>query len=216
MSQWQTYVRGGVTYRGEGARAAGGIIAKPSDVVTWARMSTARISLKYMLATALHETTYAVNEVDVEPSGFVSRGLYQVSQEEAAKVGMPGANLLDPVQCTLVFARLAEKNYDVIVDALPPALRVVFNARIDRWAYLAIAHNEGVGHFAPALEDGRHSGALVTIYNYGVNWGDPSVPAEVDDPRSYRRRNAGRPIVRYGDDCITGGPHWPQVPAVYK
>lgn len=216
MSQRQTYARGGVTYKGEGARAAGGIIARPSDVATWARMSTSRISVKYMLATALHETNYAVNEVDVESDAPPTYGLYQVRREEARDVGMPGADLLDPVQCTLVFARLAEKNYDAIVDALPPALRVVFNARVDRWAYLAIAHNEGVGHFAPALADGRHSGALVTIHNYGVNWGDPSVPAEVDDPRSYRGRNIGRPIVRYGDDCITGGPHWPQVPAVYK
>jgi hypothetical protein len=55
----------------------------------------------------------------------------------------------------------------------------------DVWAYLALAHNQGLG------------AALKTIRTYGLDWD------------AYKKRNPTMTgIIEYGDDCISGGPAW--------
>ena len=58
----------------------------------------------------------------------------------------------------------------------------------DVWAYLALCHNQG------------KAACLKTIKNYSLNW------------EAYKKRNPKLRIVSsgYGDDVITGGPHYPQ------
>lgn len=196
MGRREVYVVGGIEF----ATRSRAIVVKPADIVTWSRASSARIPSMYFVATAQHETDFAANETDYEAPDehghvFVSKGLYQVSDDESRKVGFPGQNLLDPVMATVVFARLAEWNYDHLVGALPPAYAAVFNARPDRWAYLAYAHNEGIGAFA---KDGK--GALGAICRHGIDWAD------------FERRNPTLPIVahKYGHDAIDGGPYYPR------
>ena len=130
----------------------------------------------YYLGTAQHETNLATNERDTEPNGFQSWGLYQISLAEAASVGLPGVDLLDPVQATQVMARLTHRRRDrlrlaaklAVSDADPP----------DLWSYVAIAHNQG------------EAAAVKTIERFGMNW------------MEYKRRNRRLNIVSsgYGDD----------------
>lgn len=205
MERRTTYELNGKVYEGRGARAAGGLIVQPSYVAFLARSVGAR-SIRYMIATADHESDFTANEIDYEEPDehghvFVSKGLYQQSDEEATTVGMRGANLCDPAVATLAFNRLVEHNYDAFLRALPHSLALELDATDDRWAYLALYHNEGPGRFATTDEKGRHSGALTTIFNNGIDWA------------AYERRNAGRGICQYGRDCITGGPHWAAISA---
>lgn len=159
----------------------------PATVAMLARQATARIPAQYFVGTAQHESNFAANEIDTEESGYVSKGLYQIAEDEAAPI-MHGANLCDPVIATLVFARLQERRLDAILAHVPNAKQP------DVWAYLAIAHNEGLGTWAA---DGK--GALGTICRNGVNW------------PGYKARNYGRPICDYGDDVISGGARWLQI-----
>jgi hypothetical protein len=55
----------------------------------------------------------------------------------------------------------------------------------DTWAFLAIAHNEGLG------------AAEKTIMAHGLNWS------------AWKKRNPRlAAMAAYGDDCITGGDRW--------
>lgn len=139
------------------------------------------IPVAYVIGTADHESTFATNEIDTEPSGFISKGLYQISDDEATDVGMKGADLLDPVVATQVFVKLQEHRLAALDKAAP-------NAKVpDKWAYLAIGHNQGT------------SAMLKTIANYGLDW------------MAYKGRNPTSKILAYGDDVISGGSHWVEV-----
>lgn len=205
MARRTTYELNGKVYEGKDAKRRGALITDANTVAMFARSLGAR-SVKHVVATAQHESGFAANEVDYEEPDedghvFVSKGLYQISDAEAQKVGFSGVNLLDPLMATRVFVRLLEHNRDALLASLPPMLRAQLATSEDIWAYLALAHNEGLGRFAATDARGRHAGALTTIYNYGIDW------------RAYELRNVGRGICQYGRDCIDGGPHWQHVSA---
>lgn len=140
----------------------------------WAKYTT-RIPVQFAVGTAEHESTFTINEVDTEPSGFVSKGIFQLSDDEARSAGMPDADLLSLDDSARVFARISEKRLDALISAakLDPAALPA-----DVWAYLALAHNQGLG------------AALKTVKAYGLDWS------------AYKQRNPDlvASIGRYGDD----------------
>lgn len=145
------------------------------------RKHTSEIPAQYALGTAQHESDFTYNEVDTEPNGFVSKGIFQLSDEEARDAFAPNANLLDYHDACLVFARISEERLHRIILAakltapLPPAV----------WAYLALAHNQGLH----ACEK--------SILTHGLNW------------EAYKARNPDiKGIAEYGDDCVSGGSKW--------
>lgn len=165
-------------------RKQGAILVTPEQVIeacTSARVVT-DIPPRFFVGTAQHETNFAINEIDTEPNGFVTEGIYQISREEATEVGMPKADLLDLDVATVVFTRLMEKRLSRILS------KTTHPVKEDVWAYLAIAHNQGLG------------AALKTIEAHGLDWA------------AYKKRNPKVRIVSsgYGDNVITGGPRWPK------
>lgn len=175
-------------------------------------LETPRIALTYFLGTAEHESAFAQNERDTEPpddagNSVVTDGVYQIEHEEAVAVGLPGANLFDLGEATAVMVKMMTGKLVKIVaaakldpKALPP----------DVWAYLSIAHNQGIG---PG--DTGHKGALGTILTHGLDWA------------AYKSRNLAEAhaagdasklawwlkVFAYGDACIDGGTAWPRVKA---
>lgn len=152
-------------------------LIKPAALAEIARTVDPSVPAAWYVTVAQHESNFAANERDTEESGFQSWGLWQVSQEEAARVGRAGVDLLQPGQCLDVFSRLVHAYRMAIRAAVaipdgdpdPP----------DLWAYVACAHNQGL------------RAALATISHYGLDWD------------AYARRN---PTVRlvssgYGSDC---------------
>jgi len=150
-------------------------------VTVW-RGHTSLIPAQYALGTAQHESNFTLNEVDTEVSGYVSKGIFQLADGEAAEVGFAGANLLELEDSTVVFAALCEKRLKVLVAAV--ALNMSALPR-DIWAYLAMAHNEGL------------QAALGTLRQHGLDWA------------AYKARNPSlTSMAVYGDDAISGGEKW--------
>jgi len=160
------------------------------------------IDPRYFVGTVFHESG-CVNEWDTEiatascPPGFQSVGAYQIGDEEARRFGYTLPDMLDLDKSTICMVRLAMANrtqlraYAKLSPATPDpdytdAHGVVWRGGAMR-AYLGIAHNHGLGY------------ARATINRYGLDW------------PSYKRRNPSDNIVghNYGEDCVTGGPHWP-------
>lgn len=158
---------------------------------------------KYFVATVFHEAG-CLNEWDTEiatascPPGYVSVGAYQIGDEEAQFVGHALQDMLDldaSTECMVKLASVRRRTLrtaaKIPLDAPDPDYT---DASGKLWtggamrAYLALAHNHGAGY------------ATTTIANYGLNWG------------SYKVRNPSDNIVAhgYGEDCITGGPFWPE------
>jgi hypothetical protein len=158
------------------------VFAAPLDIVTAWRQHTTLIPAQYALGTAQHETSFALNEVDTETSGYVSKGIYQLADSEAADVGFDRANLLELEDATIVFSALCEKRLKVLARALNLGLDALPS---DIWAYLAIAHNQGL------------QAALKTLRLHGLDWA------------AYKQRNPTLTgIAAYGDDVISGGEKW--------
>jgi hypothetical protein len=152
------------------------IVAETELVSAWKRHSSV-IPLHYVFGTAQHESAFAVNERDTEPSGFQSLGIFQLSLEEARDEGFPNADLLTLEDSCKVFASLCDYRLHTI-------LRVAgLSAPIpDVWAYLALAHNQGLG------------ACIKTIKLHDLDWS------------GYIQRNPTLTgIAAYGNDCITGG-----------
>jgi hypothetical protein len=170
------------------------------------------IDPRYFVGTAMHEAG-VTNEIDTEvatqsdPTGFVSIGLYQISQEEGQEFGISPVDLLDLQKATDCMVQLAEKHRSdmrAFMAALPANSPGFLDASepdpsyIDTngtlWpagtmrAYLALCHNQGFG------------AAQYTIKTHGMDW------------RGYKSRNPQINLVchDYGDDVITGGSAWPQ------
>ena len=153
-----------------------------AEIVAAWRRHTGRIPAQFALGTAQHESNFTLNEVDTEESGFVSKGIFQLSDEEAAEAGRPKANLLALEDATEVFSVLCERRLQRLIEA---ADLNEDNLPADVWAYLALAHNQGL------------AAAHKTIRAHGLDWA------------AYKRRNpqlAG--MGRYGDDVISGGARW--------
>lgn len=151
----------------------------PAEVVAaWLRY-TQRIPAEFALGTAQHESNFTLNEVDTEESGFTSKGVFQLSEEEANDVDFPEADLLDLEDATKVFCLLCERRLQRIIQV---ANLHAENLPADVWAYLALAHNQGL------------DAALKSIERYGLNW------------TAYKQRNPQfKGMAAYGDDVISGG-----------
>lgn len=160
------------------------------------------IDERYFVGTVFHEAG-AANEWDTEvatpsnPTGFVSVGPYQIGQEEAERFGYSLAEMLDLDKASICMTNLANANRTALrfYAQLPPqapdpdyvsADGTVWKAGTMR-AYLAIAHNHGLGY------------AKATIAAHGMDWA------------AYKVRNPKDLIVAhgYGEDCVTGGPFYP-------
>lgn len=160
------------------------------------------IDPRYYVATCFHEAG-CTNEWDTEiatnraPNGFVTVGAFQISQEEAERFQHKLEDMLDLNKSANVFVRLSESNRAAVRSAAGIPERspdpdytddngVVWKGGMVR-AYLALAHNKGVGFVRQ------------TIKTYGMDW------------KSYKLRNPMDNIVahKYAEDCITGGPYWP-------
>lgn len=175
------------------------------DAVTraQARLGLCAVDPRYYIGTCFHEAG-CLNEWDTEiatssyPPGFVSVGPYQIGDEEARRYGFKLEDMINLDKASDCMVRMAEDNRKGLRTAAGLAGATPDPDYVDaigrRWpgggmrAYLAIAHNKGMGF------------ARLTIQRYRMDW-----PA-------YKERNPHDNIVDhgYGDDCVTGGPKWPE------
>lgn len=164
-------------------RKKGAILVTPYDIIQAWNAAHTDIPARFFVGVAQHETNFATNEIDTEPNGFVSEGIYQISRAEAREVGQSAADLLALGAATKVAARLMERRLATIVQAANLARPYPD----DTWAYLGMSHNLGIG------------ATLKTIRLHGLDW------------EAYKKRNPKLRIVSsgYGDDVISGGPHCP-------
>lgn len=196
------------------AAVLAGNASNPSDAAAagaaaWLRVEGV-IPPQFAVGTMRHETNYVVNERDVEPNGHTTAGVFQLDLPtlvpfvlgDAVAAGMPEKNVYDlddacaifAARCRYYLARIfaAAADYNSangiapFDESNPPA---------DVWAYVAIAHNQGLG----SASSGK--GALGSIAQYGLDWS------------AYKQRNAGAVNIAtdrgsgvYGDDVISGGP----------
>lgn len=132
------------------------VYALPSDVIAAVARyrSNPYIPDGYYVGTAKHEAGFEVTNLTWEKTGNPPRysyGIFQVSDEEAALVGLTGAACADPASgldnCARVFVYLAERNYDQLMARVSPPAP-------DVWVYLAMAHNGSVTWAAQAYQNG--------------------------------------------------------------
>ncbi len=188
-------------------RRTGAVLLTGAQVLAAVQAAQASLGLtnidpRYFVGTCFHEAG-CTNEWDTEvatassPSGFQSVGAYQIGDEEARTYGFQLSDMLDFDKATACMIQLAEHNRTVLrgyaklaPDASDPDYT---DAQGNTWnggtmrAYLAIAHNHGLGF------------ARMTIANHGMDWA------------RYKQRNPTDNIVahRYGEDCVTGGSYYP-------
>ena len=144
------------------------------------------IADSYWIGTAKHEADppFTVNERDTEKSGFKTYGVFQVSEEEGARAGVPVEDLPTLEGCARAFVPTAVKNYNYL---LPYAKTPEARAR-DIFAYMAVLHNVGA-----------HDSSIKNLVNgrFPMRWGGPG---------GFKDRNKntkwGMKISRYGDDCL--------------
>ncbi len=171
-----------------------------------ARLSLGNIDPRYFVATCHHEAG-CLNEWDTEiatiacPVGYVSVGPYQIGEEEARRYGHRLEDMLDLGLASTCMVRLAEDNRRSIRATAGLAGNTPDPDHVDeagvQWpggamrAYLAIAHNKGLGF------------VRLTVQRNQINW------------LAYKERNPYDNLVDhgYGDDCVTGGPTWPSAPS---
>jgi peptidoglycan hydrolase-like protein with peptidoglycan-binding domain len=189
------------TNRAYAQRVTGAQVVAAFDVASGGHPTS--IDVRYYVATCFHESGLGTNEWDTEvatqssPQGFVSVGAYQIGREEALRFGFALEDMLELDKATVCMVSLAEANRRALraYANLPPVVPdpdytdpsgAVWIGGSMR-AYLAIAHNHGLGY------------AKQTILKYGIDW------------TSYKQRNPADKIVShgYGEDCVTGGPYYP-------
>lgn len=188
------------------AKAVTGQQTYDAVIAAQVALSLANIDPRYFVGTCFHEAGCA-NEWDTEiatassPAGFQSVGAFQIGDEEARRFGFTLADMLDFDKATNCMIRLAEANryglraYAKLLPGMPDPDYT--DERGELWpggtmrAYLAIAHNHGMGY------------ARQTIATYGMDWA------------KYKTRNPTDNIVGhgYGKDCVTGGTHYPVLAA---
>lgn len=168
-----------VKFLPDGAR----VRVKPGILAAAWRARTSVIPAEYACGTAQHESSFTRNEVDVEETGFTSMGVFQLSLEEASQARRPDANLLTLADSVDVLAFVAEERLAAILKAAG-----LERPSLDTWAYLALAHNQGLG------------ACLKTIREHGLDWS------------GYKARNPQlAAMAAYGDDCVSGGARWSEV-----
>jgi hypothetical protein len=159
------------------------VFVSPQEVADAWLLRATGIPAQYAVGTAQHETDFTVNERDTEPSGFVSIGVFQLSQDECNEAGMPHADLLTLEDSCAVLAMIAGKRLSAILKAASLSAPVP-----DCWFYLALAHNEGLG------------ACLKTLAAHGMN-------AAAWTARNPQLAQA----AAYFNDCVTGGARWGEV-----
>lgn len=168
------------------AKLLTGVHVRDVVVAAQARLGLANIDPRYFVATCFHEAG-CTNEWDTEvatasnPTGFTSVGAYQLSADEAQRYGYKLVDMLDLTKATECMIMVAEHNRHVLREYAG----ITGDDPPDMRAYLALGHNQGLG------------AARKTITAHGMDWD------------AYRERNPGAAILKYGDDCISGGPEWP-------
>lgn len=161
------------------------VFASAAQIVAVWRRHTQRIPAQFALGTAQHESGFTLNEVDTEASGYVSKGIFQISGQEAADAGLAQADLLSLEDATAVFSILCERRLQSLIAVAHLDER---DLPADVWAYLALAHNQGL------------AAAHKTIRAHGLDWA------------AYKQRNPQLVgMGRYGDDVISGGARWAEV-----
>jgi hypothetical protein len=141
------------------------------------------IDPRYIIATADHESSFTVNEIDTEPNGFVSIGIFQLSQDEAVSAGLPNADLMTLEGSCDVMAKTAARRLANIMSAANLTAPTT-----DCWFYLALCHNQGWG------------ACHKTICAHGL------------DAAAWTARNPQlAQAARYFSDCVTGGARWAEV-----
>lgn len=188
------------------AKMVTGQQAYDAVVAAQAALSLSNIDPRYYVGTCFHEAGCA-NEWDTEiatassPAGFQSVGAFQIGDEEARRFNYCLADMLDFDKATRCMIQLAESNrtgirmYAKLTPGMPDPDYTDEHGTL--WhggtmrAYLAVAHNHGMGY------------ARQTIATYGLNWA------------AYKTRNPTDNIVShsYGEDCVTGGAHYPTAAA---
>lgn len=173
-----------VTYPGGSVQ-----LVTPDDVqAAWANTGSP-VPLQYFIGTAAHETgggntagPFKLNEIDLNDQSCSeqppnSYGIYQLSPSECASAGYTYNDAVSLGPATTILAYIAQVRASQIRAALglpddgsgdPPGFS----------AWLAVAHNQGVGNAIPDAQ------------RYGGDW------------YAFAANNPGAAIVNYGNDCI--------------
>lgn len=163
-----------------------------ADVTNAVEAAATTIPLGFFIATAQHESGFNAGNQEPNDQEGGSWGIYALGPREfASELGMSVdiSQFLDLYQATDLFARLSEARVERLRAAA--GLGPYDDADGELWAYLFLAHNQGIG------------AAIKTIENNGLDW------------EAYVARNAGNPklggFVSYGNDVIAavkayGGP----------
>jgi hypothetical protein len=159
------------------------VLVTPQEVADAWRLRETIIPAQYACGTAQHESDYTLNERDTEPSGFVSIGIFQLSQDECDEARLPSANLYTLEDSCAVLSVIAERRLTQILT-----WSGLSAPTDDCWFYLALSHNQGPG----AVQR--------TIARYGLD-------AAAWTSRNPQLANA----ATYFADCVTGGSRWGEV-----
>ncbi len=153
--------------------------ASRAEVVAAWEAVTGIVPSSYALGTAEHESNFAINELDTEESGFQSKGIFQISDEEAA-----GEDPYTLEGSCSAFARISETRYSALLAAGA--------AYPDILGFLAIAHNRGLSVAVRCVTD--NGGSWDTFKQndkYPLNW--------------HGGLKQVLKTIRYGEDCMSGG-----------
>ena len=181
------------------------ILLTPYTVECFARAVAVEFDPKYFVGTAEKETNFAANEIDTEDSGFVSKGLYQISEEEnRAANGVRTVELLDPIQSTATFYRLTLARFKRCQAA-------GFIRFPDIYAYLGICHNEGDGAGPRSISKWGCDWLAYKIRN--MEAAELAVRVASNDIERELAQKEMRRVIKisaYGDACISGGSRFGQ------
>lgn len=193
----------------------------PQLVADLARKLETGIPPQFFVATAERETNFATNEIDVEEDGFTSQGLFQICNGRWYNPDTNSWSYGGRAECTvatdLLDPAVAVNTFNIIQTLRLRNIQTAAAQKgnftgVDVWAYLGLAHNEGL------------EAALKTIKNYGLDWlaykqrngvcafhlqGNSlwTMPCDPNKPCT----DYGKKIGRYGDSMITGGTRWIEV-----
>lgn len=164
------------------------ITVQPLDVARLWIEKTRLIPAQYAIGTCQHESDFVSNCDTLESNGQKSKGLFQINSTEAVESGYGITDPFDMLNNLTIFAVISEKRLDKILASV----RYPSNVPTDTWAYLFIAHNQGI------------SASLKSIATYGMDW------------EKYKSRNPNPSWHAYGDDVISGGKYWSDIQKVIQ
>jgi len=172
-------------------------------VEAWVR-ATPRIPAFVAVGMAERESNFTLNELDTEPSGFQSAGIFQLSWKERVRAARPEADLYNLDDSCAVLATLLEGYLDQIIETANDAYArglgkpPIVNGAItdDVWPYVALTHNLGPGD--PSNPNPGGAGTLPGIAHFGLDW-----------PASFQNAHPSMgPQLAYGNAALSGGSQW--------